>query len=291
MGPFPVLPPSLDAKNPAMRNEIIGATMTLAKDAQEAGRLYESVHTLAAILSEQDIPLMVADGGSPDTFIQKIHGLPNVIVSVRSNTDPVGLVPQIKRALAKARERHPSFVFYTEPDKQWFFEQHLRPFLRYGADHPRAGLIFAARDAESFATFPFGQQRAEAALNQLYGGWFEHPGDFAYGPFHMNSELLPYINKIPDDLGWGWRIFMLAVAHKKQYPIISYTGYLPCPTPEEDREVDRIYRLQQLAQNVRGLALGMKCCQEEATGGASHLHGTACAEPSARPCDHREEDP
>lgn len=243
-----------------MESKIVCATMTLAKDVMDADRLYESVRILVSTLSGRGCPVVIADGGSPAGFIRRIRALPDVILSTRPDRDPRGLVPQVKRALAEARKQDPSFVLYTEPDKSWFFEHHLVPFLGQAADHPQAGLIVAARDKESFATFPLGQRRTEDALNRLCAEFLGPSGDFVYGPLLINSGLLPYVDKIPDDLGWGWRTFLLAVACRKPYLLVPYTAYFPCPEPQrtEDGEKDRIYRLRQLAENVRGLAEGME---------------------------------
>jgi hypothetical protein len=62
------------------------------------------------------------------------------------------------------------------------------------------------------------------------------------------------------DIGWGWRFFLLAVARRLGFPIRRFVADLPCP-PEQRGEDDTrscIYRMEQLAQNVRGLALGLR---------------------------------
>jgi hypothetical protein len=150
-------------------------------------------------------------------------------------------------------------VLYTEPDKGWFFANRLTGFLNTTRQH-EAGVVAAARDEASFATFPPFQQTTETLLNQLCAATWDQPGDFVYGPLLIRPDLLPFLDAVPNDLGWGWRLFVMAVSHRLGLGVATLTDDLPCPPEQrgENDERSRIYRMEQLAQNVRGLALGMK---------------------------------
>jgi hypothetical protein len=121
-------------------------------------------------------------------------------------------------------------------------------------------VIVAARNAESFATFPQGQQLTETLLHRLCAETWGIDGDFTYGPLLIHPDLVPYVEAITDDIGWGWRIYLMAICQRLGKRIALYTADLPCPIEQrgENDMRHRIYRMEQLAQNVKGLALGMK---------------------------------
>jgi hypothetical protein len=84
--------------------------------------------------------------------------------------------------------------------------------------------------------------------------------DFLYGPFLIPARLLRYLDALPDDLGWGWRIFLLVLARRCGLPLVPFVSHLPCPAENaaEENEKTRFYRLEQMAQNIRGASLGFR---------------------------------
>ncbi len=119
----------------------------------------------------------------------------------------------------------------------------------------------AARDGQSFATFPVGQQCTEAAFNSL-ASFFQGPlPDQLYGPLVLDADAVSaFIAHAPDDLGWGWRTYVIARAARAQLTVSAIVGQFPCPLAQriEDDEGSRLYRLQQLSQNIDGLRLGLR---------------------------------
>jgi hypothetical protein len=204
--------------------------------------------------------VILADGGSISGFADQLRGIPGVTVSATPGTGP-RLVAQVRLALTMAGNSGSPYVLYTEPDKQAFFEHRLMSFLdTVTASRADTGISFPARDAASFATFPPGQQSTERLFNDLASETLGITSDFLYGPLLIRSDLLPHLEDLPIDLGWGWRIFLLTVTHRLGLPLLPWVADLPCPSEQrgEDDEQSRTYRIEQLAQNVRGLALGRK---------------------------------
>lgn len=237
----------------------VAATITWARTREEADLLYNSLHGLA-----RHLPLVIADGGSHEHFLDQIRTLSNATVVTPKAKGASRLLSQVKAAVAGARALNPGYVLYTEPDKGWFFEQRLGDFLAQAKNHTEAGVIVAARDASSFSTFPSGQRLTESLMNRLCAETFGQAGDFTYGPLLIRSDLLPGLQRIDGDIGWGWRFFLMALSWRMRLPLPLWTAALPCP-PEQRAEDDarsRIYRMEQLAQNVKGLALGMKTPRE-----------------------------
>src|SRR5207248_7308524 len=108
----------------------------------------------------------------------------------------------------------------------------------------------------SFRTFPDFQQLTEGAFNALCGAIVGERGDYCYGPFLMNRALVPHLEGLRPDLGWGWRPFVFATAHQLGYRIVHRVDNLPCPREQRvNEESERIHRLRQLRQNVDGLIL------------------------------------
>jgi hypothetical protein len=76
----------------------------------------------------------------------------------------------------------------------------------------------------------------------------------------VRADLVPHVTELHEDMGWGWRPYLMAIAHRLGAGVAYHLADLPCPEHQrgEDHEAARIYRVEQLAQNVKGLALGMK---------------------------------
>jgi hypothetical protein len=118
-------------------------------------------------------------------------------------------------------------------------------------------VVLASRSAESYATFPEFQRHTEDAINTCCAELVGAPFDFTYGPFLLNGALLPCLERLPDDIGWGWRPYAFTTAHRLGLSVQSLARASACP-PNQRSEAETIYRMQQLAESVRGLVLAAK---------------------------------
>jgi|SRR5690242_476002 hypothetical protein len=232
-------------------DEVSIATITWARDPAEEALLRRALVALAAF----EVPCIVADARSPAPFVEFVDALPHMrVVPV----ERPGLVPQVKAALRGAADRGTPFILYTESDKLPFFEGPLASFLDRVPADAALGAALASRSPRSFATFPPMQQRTERAINDLCAHIVGEPGDYSYGPFVLNRLLVPLIEQIPDDLGWGWRHFTFGIAHRLNLRILHICDDPECPPEQRDEaETERAYRLRQLSQNVEGLRLSL----------------------------------
>jgi hypothetical protein len=231
--------------------DIAIATMTLVRGVEEEPLLRRSMEAL----TRQGRHVFVSDGGSGDAFVGFLRSLANV--TIVSPTAP-GLVGQVRASLAAAAGSGAGAVFYTESDKQVFFESSLREFVERIPRGESTGLRLAARSPQALSTFPAIQQFTEGVINDLCARFLRERGDYSYGPFLLPVELVRYVDRAADDLGWGWRHFIFAIAHRLGHRIRHVPGDYACPRDqrgEDDRE--RLHRLRQLAQNVRGLEAGL----------------------------------
>ena len=227
------------------------ATITLARTEIEAGKLRASLTALSAL----GLPVFVADGGSPDTFLCEISQLPHV--SLR--TGAKGLVGQVKHAMHAAAESGAELLVYTEPDKKEFFTSGISSLIEQAAGDG-ASMVFASRNPEAMATFPDGQRKIEQSFSDMAADFLGFQADLLYGPLILRrafaSRMLP---EIPDDVGWGWRPYLMARARRMGHTASPHEGPFECPPDQrgEDDETSRLYRLKQLIDNVRGLHCGL----------------------------------
>ncbi|HEY7383849.1 MAG TPA: hypothetical protein VH743_09290 [Beijerinckiaceae bacterium] len=223
------------------------ATMTLARTVEEERALRAALRSLAQL----GAPVFVSDGGSSEHFRASLRALPNVTVLQPPRP---GLVPQIRASLEAASARRTPFVLYTEPDKRQFFERDLERFIADAPDHPGLGASIVARTAASFATFPATQQLTEGTINALFGAEVGVADDFCYGPLILNRELVGRIRDVEDELGWGWRFYVIGAAQRLGYPLHAFATDVPCPPDQRADDVgDRKHRLRQLVQNLEGV--------------------------------------
>jgi len=227
------------------------ATVTRARDEQEQQLLRKSL----LLLADRGLSIVVADRDSGTGLRDFLASRSRVrLVSPRGPS----LVGQIQASLGEAARTDAEFILYTESDKVLFFKDGLDDFIRRAALGDRTGAVLAARSEASFATFPPLQQFTERTINELCAKFIGAPGDYSYGPFLLHRALVPRVSAIPSDAGWGWRHFMFAAAARPGYRIRHIVGDYPCPPGQRDEnEAERLHRVRQLQQNVRGLLLGI----------------------------------
>lgn len=231
------------------KNEIAVASMTWARNEEEGQLLREALRCLAV----EQMPVMITDGGSGVDLIDHLSSFPNF--TVLKSTKP-GVLAQIKRSLEAASKIGARFILYTESDKKLFFEHGLREFISQAPDEDQIGVILASRSEASFATFPESQRYTETVINQLCAKIIGQEADYSYGPILLNRALLPYLDTLKEDIGWGWRHYIFGLAHRLGYKIVHWVADLPCPPgQQEDSKAELIHRMRQLSQNVQGLVL------------------------------------
>jgi hypothetical protein len=227
---------------------IAAATMTRAVTPGEAALLERSLRRLA-----HGRMVAAADGGSSGEFLAALDAIPGV---TRVGSHGAGLVAQIKGSLEFALKTDAASILYTEPDKEDFFARGLDAFLRAASGVEGGGVVLAARSAASYASFPEMQRYTETVINTLCGHYTGVPGDYSYGPFLIGRRLIPHVLSITEDVGWGWRPFVFTLAARLGLGVTLIEGDYPCPPDQRGEDAgERLHRIRQLQQNLRGLIL------------------------------------
>lgn len=225
-------------------NDLFIATISWARNDDEEKLLRTSLQQLA----ELNVPVCITDGGSTESFVEFLHSIPHFIVRQAK-----GLWPQAKLSITMAIESGAGYIFYTEPDKLEFFSKHLKQMLDV-AEIENAGAVLASRSIKGFSSFPSFQQMTETTINNCCKEIIGKEIDYCYGPFLFNANLVPYLKTLDDNIGWGWRPFVFAIAHRLGFEVKNFEGDFTCPPDQqEDDEAERIYRMKQLTQNINGL--------------------------------------
>jgi hypothetical protein len=225
------------------------ATITWARNKAEEMILRESLQQLAAL----NIPVIITDGGSDESFLTFLRTVPHFTVLTGTTK---GVYAQAANSLLAAYHSNAEFIFYTEPDKEIFFRTGLLQMLDKMNSDESLGIYMASRSTTGFETFPSFQQMTETTINNCCAEIVGKALDYTYGPFLLNRKLVPYLNMVQQDIGWGWRPYIFVIAHRLGYRVESFIDDFVCP-PEQraDDATERIYRIQQLEQNSRSLVL------------------------------------
>ena len=233
------------------QGQVAIASPTLVRNPLEELLLRGALESLARL----ELPLFVCDGGSGADFTSFVRRLPRTTLVPSSGA---GLVEQVKASLRAAHASGAAFVLYTEPDKQTFFEQKLEALLTRAPRGEGIGVVLAGRSSSSFGTYPGTQRYTEGTINHLCGAHLGAAGDYSYGPFLLHREMIPHADAAGPELGWGWRHFMFAIAHRLGRQIVHVEGDFPCPEDQRhEDECERLHRLRQLGQNGNGLVAGL----------------------------------
>ena len=232
------------------RDEVAIATMTLARDAEEQRLLREALLVLASL----GIPIYVTDGGSGEEFVSDLRRIPNATVCEATSD---GLWPQTRRSLEAATASGARFVLYTEPDKRDFFQHGVGALIAQANSDSSAGVVLASRSRTAYSTFPVFQQYTESVINRCCTEVTRHAFDFSYGPFILNSAIVPKLRVLEGRIAWGWRTFTFGLARTLGLRLDQLEVGSPCPRAQRDDE-ERGYRMLQLAQSVEGAALAAR---------------------------------
>jgi hypothetical protein len=230
-------------------DQISIATITWARTQDEENLLHAALRELARL----QIRVFVTDGGSSGSFLNFLRSIPHFTIL---QAEAKGVWAQAKKSLLTAYDAGTSYILYTEPDKLEFFRQHLGSMLSQVPEGENTGIFLASRSAAGFDTFPRFQQMTETTINNCCREIIGKAVDYTYGPFLINRDLIPYLELVQEDIGWGWRPYAFGIAHRQGYQVQSYTGDFACPPDQrEDNATERIYRMRQLNQNIQGLVL------------------------------------
>jgi len=233
------------------KDQLTVATITWARNQDEEQLMGGAMGRLA----QEELPTFITDGGSVQPFMDYLHSFPHFRVLER---DKPGVLAQTRRSLNAAYETGHPFILYTESDKEWFFQNQLRDFIAQAPSDKEVGVVLAARSPASFATYPPSQQYAETVSNHLCTESFGIETDYFYGPCILHRDLVPYLELVQSDIGWGWRPFICGIAQRLGYSIVPLITDLPCPPGQrEDSQTERLHRLRQLSQNIQGLVLAL----------------------------------
>jgi hypothetical protein len=240
-------------------SELSIATISWARNDEEEKLLRQSLQELAQL----ERPVYITDGGSDSSFIDFLKSFPNFVVL---KAEEKGVWAQAKKSLSEAYQSGSRFILYTEPDKLDFFKNDLLRMLDEVTVDEQSGVITASRSAKGFATFPAFQQMTETTINNCCSEVIGDNVDYTYGPFILNRRLVSYLNLIQEDIGWGWRPYIFAMAKRFGYKVEAFKEDFSCPPlQQEDNAKERIYRMKQLAQNIQGLVLSTSVAIESVT--------------------------
>jgi hypothetical protein len=231
------------------RSRLCVATLTWARDDAEEQLLRRALEVLA----ESSSPTFVANRPAREQFAEFLlrrDGLTTV------QPHAPGLLGQVRASLNAALEAGRDVILYTEPDKEDFIRTGLTAFVDCAPDESDVGVVFAGRSAQSLATFPPVQRYTEGVINQLWERCGGPSGDYSYGPMLLRANLVRSLDRIEADIGWGWRHFIAGAASRLGYRIAHCVADYPCPRDQQaEDDADRLHRMSQLAENIRGLIL------------------------------------
>ena len=228
-------------------NRIAVATITRARDADEERLVARTLSGLAAF----GLPIVASDGGSSASFLRELSQIPGLTLA---SSEHPGMTGQVKASVRQARALDRPWVLYLESDKEMFVREWFRGFITSAERCDDADVILASRSEQAFGTFPPFQRRTESAFNAVTSEVIGVEADYLYGPGLMRQFVALHVDAVGQDLGWGWRPFVFALAGRRAGGLRIVNGDYVCP-PEQrhEDEGERVHRLCQLAQNVDGL--------------------------------------
>ena len=223
------------------------ATITWARTTEEEALLKDALTALA----NHNCKVFITDGGSTASFVAWLKAMPGFELLPAAGK---GVQAQAVNSMIAAYGHGAPYVLYTEPDKRDFFAQHL--LLSKLAMKENIGLLLFTRSLQAFASFPAFQQSTETAINNCCAEVTGEALDYTYGPFVLHRNVIPQLRHLKQDVGWGWRPYAFNMAKRMGFGFETMEGEYCCPWDQRnDDSKERLYRMKQLEQNIRGIVL------------------------------------
>jgi hypothetical protein len=230
-----------------MTSEFAITSVSLIRNEAEAEVVLETIYNF----SKLNIPVIICDGGSPEEYKKLIRKMPNVILS----ESPGGLTHQLVLSHREAA-KYGKYLLYTQSDKLDFSRNTAFKLIETYSANPDKGVLIAARNSASLATYPRFQKTQEEFLNYFMGDYIVIPEDYYAGPKIYPASLVPYLDQLNTDIGWGIEAYFYAIAKRMELPFNFYDFFMRAPVDVDNPEITKKYRLQITKWQIEGLRLG-----------------------------------
>jgi hypothetical protein len=227
-----------------MKSDIAIATVSWIRTKEEAKVVLETIK----YLSQLDIPVIIADGGSPEQYKQKIRTFPNVTLLETKGLDSQLLISH--QEAAKVAD----YIFYLHTDKLDFARDVALKLIKKYRELPEKGMFIPSRTAESRETYLPYQKITEEFLNYFIGEYIGIPKDYFAGPAIYPATLVKYLKQIKGEIGWGIEAYFYVLAKRLNMPFEFYPCYFTAPVDVIDEDEVRLYRLKIVNWQIEGFA-------------------------------------
>lgn len=235
--------------NKIMKSKISIATVTWARTAEEKIIVMKTLKKLTSF----KLPVIVVDkANSRFPLIDEVKKNKGIRIFKASK---IGLDFQIKKSFKEAA-KFGDHIFYLESDKLDFVENHAEKFLDEFYKNS-SGTLLPVRSKASFLRYPKFQQEMERFIWKSASALLSiKKEDFSYGPRIFPAILLPYFNKVNEEINFGFQTFLLAINHKLNLPLRVVEFDAVGPKDIDIGKESIAYRIQQLEDELRGLRIG-----------------------------------
>lgn len=222
------------------------STVSLIRNKEEGKVVLETIK----ILSSLNIQVVIVDGGSPGKAKDKIKSLPNIIFLERR-----GLTNQLKTSFKRGAEVARS-LFYLHTDKLDFVEKYAQKLIDFHSTLKPETMLIPTRSTSTFKTYPAFQRKIEMYLNFILSDYLDKKADYYFGPKIFSSKLVPYLDKLQGDIGWGIEAYFYALNKRLRLPMKFYECEAATPKDIGSQEEIKRYRLKILQWQIEGFLQG-----------------------------------
>jgi len=231
------------------KHKLAITTTSLIRTPTEGITVLKTIEVLSAL----NIPVIIADGGSPQKQKQIIKNMPNIIL-----LEEKGLTNQLKESFVKGADIANS-LFYLHTDKLDFVQKYAHKLIDNYLDLKTKGMLIPIRTAAAFNTYPKYQRELENFLNYMISDYCGKKADYYFGPKIFSSKLVSYLDRVRKDIKWGIEAYFYTINHRLKLPMHFYKVNVNAPKEvlTDDFEFKK-YRLELIKWQIDGLILGQQ---------------------------------
>lgn len=232
-----------------MKNNFAIATVSLIRTKEESEIVLKTIQKL----SELNIPIVIADGGSPSHDINKIKKIKNVLLFKTKNWLTSQLIKSHKEAAKLA-----DYIFYLHTDKLNFAKDTASKMIKKYLSLKNKGILIPTRTKKSLETYPEYQKREEEYLNYFMSDYIGIKTDYYAGPKIYPAYLVKYLGNVKGKIGWGIEAYFYAIAKRLKMPFDFISFYMQAPSDIDNIEKTKNYRLRIMQWQIDGLIQGQE---------------------------------
>lgn len=233
-----------------MKSDIAIITVSRIRNEQERTVVLETMEALSRL----HLPIVIVDQGSPPEALQLISQMQNV--KLISNT---GTFTERIKLTNREGSQIADNLFFLQSDKLDFCQNTVPKMVERYRMIQNKGMLIPSRSHSTMQAYPKYQRINEEYLNFFISDYIGIEEDYVAGPRIYPANLVKYLDKLQEDIGWAIsESYLYVIAKRLNMPFDFMSFEMSPPKDVDDEKTTKLYRMQITDWEIRGFMKGLE---------------------------------